>query len=118
MQWTACAIPVPRCRHSFRRTPPCAQAWHPSETASAEEARQSPCSSALRACHAAGLFGRLLPCQSGQWSCPECPGYRQSAPSKIRGLAGRPDAEREREHGHGRKAGVLQKLSEREFEII
>src|SRR5437773_3849932 len=30
----------------------------------------------------------------------------------------RPDAEREREHGYGREAGVLQQLAEGEFEII
>jgi hypothetical protein len=29
----------------------------------------------------------------------------------------RPDAEREREHGHGGEAGVLQQLAEGEFEI-
>ena len=30
----------------------------------------------------------------------------------------RPDAEREREHGHGGKAAVLQQLAEGEFEVI
>src|SRR5438309_9725112 len=30
----------------------------------------------------------------------------------------RPDTEREREHGHGGEAGVLQQLAEGEFEII
>jgi len=30
----------------------------------------------------------------------------------------RPDTEREREHGHGGEAGVLQQLAECEFEII
>ena len=30
----------------------------------------------------------------------------------------RPDAQREREHGHGRKARVLQQLAEGELEVV
>ncbi len=42
----------------------------------------------------------------------------RSSPVNVpdRGIG--PDAEREREHGHGGEAGVLQQLAEGEFEII
>src|SRR5437867_9965118 len=30
----------------------------------------------------------------------------------------RPDAERQREHGHGSEAGILQQLAEGEFEVV
>ena len=54
--------------------------------------------------------------ESAWFSIPK--GTKQYGVDNAENCRRGPDAEREREHGHGGEAGVLQQLAEGEFEVV